>query len=128
MKQTNRKGFTLAELLIVVAIIAVLVAIAIPVFTKQLHNARAATDLANVRSYYAEIQADYMSTGEYNNKVPDLNLSVGGYDYKTITLLNGEKIKILAGNCAVIFEEGKGYSMSYNCDSYHPEHELLLSN
>ena len=34
MKQTNRKGFTLAELLIVVAIIAVLVAIAIPVFTK----------------------------------------------------------------------------------------------
>ena len=30
MKQTNRKGFTLAELLIVVAIIAVLVAIAIP--------------------------------------------------------------------------------------------------
>ena len=32
MKQTNKKGFTLAELLIVVAIIAVLVAIAIPVF------------------------------------------------------------------------------------------------
>ena len=28
----NRKGFTLAELLIVVAIIAVLVAVAIPVF------------------------------------------------------------------------------------------------
>ena len=40
MKQTNRKGFTLAELLIVVAIVAVLVAIAIPVFTSQLHNAK----------------------------------------------------------------------------------------
>ena len=38
MNKTNKKGFTLAELLIVVAIIAVLVAIAIPVFTAQLEN------------------------------------------------------------------------------------------
>lgn len=35
----KRKGFTLAELLIVVAIIAVLVAIAIPMFNKQLEKA-----------------------------------------------------------------------------------------
>lgn len=42
----NTKGFTLAELLIVVAIIAVLVAISIPVFTSQLHKARVAADWA----------------------------------------------------------------------------------
>ncbi len=53
----NNKGFTLAELLIVVAIIAVLVAIAIPVFTQQLEKSREATDLANVRSLYAEVAA-----------------------------------------------------------------------
>ena len=56
----NRKGFTLAELLIVVAIIAVLVAIAIPVFTTQLEKSREATDQANVRSAYAEAVADYL--------------------------------------------------------------------
>ncbi len=54
MKKNNR-GFTLAELLIVVAIIAVLVAIAIPVFTSQLEKAREATDLSNIRSAYAEV-------------------------------------------------------------------------
>lgn len=54
MKKTNKKGFTLAELLVVVAIIAVLVAIAIPIFTSQLEKAREATDLANLRAAYAE--------------------------------------------------------------------------
>ena len=55
MKKMNEKGFTLAELLIVVAIIAVLVAVAIPTFTNQLEKAREATDIANLRSAYAEI-------------------------------------------------------------------------
>ena len=36
----NKKGFTLMEMLIVVAIIAVLVAIAIPVYQGQVHKAR----------------------------------------------------------------------------------------
>jgi prepilin-type N-terminal cleavage/methylation domain len=53
----NNKGFTLAELLIVVAIIAVLVAIAIPVFTGQLEKSREATDASNIRAAYAEIAA-----------------------------------------------------------------------
>lgn len=53
----NKKGFTLAELLIVVAIIAVLVAISIPIFTGQLNKAREATDAANIRAAYAEAAA-----------------------------------------------------------------------
>ena len=48
----SRGGFTLAELLIVVAIIAVLVAIAIPVFSKSLESSAEATDIANMRSAY----------------------------------------------------------------------------
>ena len=61
MKKNNNKGFTLAELLIVVAIIAVLVAIAIPIFTNQLEKAREATDAANVRSAYATLVTEYLT-------------------------------------------------------------------
>lgn len=59
-KKNNKKGFTLAELLIVVAIIAVLVAIAIPIFTAQLDKAKIATEQANARSTYAEAVANYL--------------------------------------------------------------------
>ncbi|MCO7119842.1 hypothetical protein NIA13_15090 [Oscillibacter valericigenes] len=55
------------EMLIVVAIIAVLVAVAIPTFSSQLHKARVATDWANVRSYYAQLQYEFMETGKINN-------------------------------------------------------------
>ena len=65
-RKRNRKGFTLAELLIVVAIIAVLVAIAIPIFTAQLEKSREATDAANLRSAYAEVMTAGLSEDEAN--------------------------------------------------------------
>lgn len=57
IRKRENQGFTMAELLIVVAIVAVLVAIAIPVFTSQLEKSREAVDLANTRSAYAVLQA-----------------------------------------------------------------------
>lgn len=63
-KSNKNKGFTLAELLIVVAIIAVLVAVAIPVFTAQLKKAQLATDEANARALCAELSANYMMNGK----------------------------------------------------------------
>ena len=49
-KFKSKKGFTLAELLIVVAIIAVLVAIAVPLFVSGLKRAEDAVIDANERS------------------------------------------------------------------------------
>jgi len=63
----NKKGFTLAELLIVVAIIGVLVAISIPIFSAQLEKAREATDQANIRNAYAEVTAACLA----DNKASD---------------------------------------------------------
>lgn len=67
MKKT-KKGFTLAELLVVVAIIAVLVAVAIPIFTSQLEKSREAVDAANIRAAYAEVLSNKVS-GETDEKL-----------------------------------------------------------
>ena len=72
LKKMNKKGFTLAELLIVVAIIAVLVAISIPIFSAQLEKAKEATDMANIRTAYAEVVAAYLDDSKVHEASVDL--------------------------------------------------------
>ena len=54
---------------------AVLTAIAIPVFTSQLEKSREATDLANVRSAYAEQMAAYL-TSDNKTAIADITVPV----------------------------------------------------
>jgi len=68
-KLRNKKGFTLAELLIVVAIIAVLMAIMIPVFGNSRATAILAKDAANLRSIFSEAVTSEMANDKnYNSK------------------------------------------------------------
>jgi prepilin-type N-terminal cleavage/methylation domain-containing protein len=65
----RKQGFTIAELLVVVAIIGVLVAVSIPIFTGQLRKARVATNKANIRSAKAAAIAQYyddLSAGKFS--------------------------------------------------------------
>lgn len=100
LKKMNKKGFTLAELLIVVAIIAVLVAISIPIFSAQLEKAKEATDMANIRSAYAEVVANYLgdSTKDYTISV-DLKSDTNNYESDKNAEIAGVKYEdILSGN------------------------------
>lgn len=60
----DKKGFTLAELLVAVAIIGILVAISVPLFTAQLGKARKATNEANLRAAKVAAVADYMTNDD----------------------------------------------------------------
>ena len=95
MKKKN-KGFTLAELLIVVAIIAVLVAIAIPVFTSQLEKAREATDKANLRAAYAE-QMTWILTWDGTATPTPITVNVKQTQDNWQSDNNAEKTKIADG-------------------------------
>ena len=122
----RREGFTLVELLIVVVIIGILVSISIPIFTAQMHKAKVAADWANLRAYYAEIQADYMSTQKQNPKVKVIDVAGSDYDWQSVTFLDGHKVKMKAGYCTVRFKKDKGYSIAYDCNKSHEKCKLGL--
>lgn len=85
MKQ-NKNGFTLMEMLIVIAIIAVLIAVAIPIFASQLEKTREATDLANVRSAYAQVSTEAL-LGDSETTVT-VNLKQKQADWQSLDPVN----------------------------------------
>ena len=76
----RNNGFTLAELLIVIAIIAVLVAIAIPAFSSSQEKAKEAADLADIRSAYGEVMTNaIMDPDTENSKTVELSQEVSDW-------------------------------------------------
>lgn len=65
----EKGGFTLAELLIVVAIILVLVAIAVPVFSGALDNATKSTAQADIRAVKGAASTKYLLDKETDDNV-----------------------------------------------------------
>ena len=66
MLKMKNKGFTLAELLIVVAIIAILVAISLPLFSSQIAKANLQADQTHVSAAKASAVAEYLDTNSHD--------------------------------------------------------------
>lgn len=131
----SKGGFTLTELLVVVAIVGILVTISIPIFTSQIHKARVATDWANVRAYYAELTYDYQQTEEFDkNKLHEWNWPAEGI---TEFKISGESVKLKTGQLWVAPAYNNdnaesddkfiiGYNLLYICNDGHAKHILNL--
>lgn len=87
----NNKGFTLAELLIVVAIIAVLVAVSIPVLTSQLEKSRRAVDLHTARAIES-VLANAVNDGTIQIPTPTSNVN-----YSVYVMISRDKSSIPKG-------------------------------
>lgn len=116
----NKKGFTLAELMVVVAITGVLVAVSVPIFNSQLEKSREATDLANVRSAYAQVMTEAMSKDgipesvavflkqtqdDWQTKRP---ITIGGVTFDGTGSTNWVGTPKGKGMCRVSYEKDRG--------------------
>ncbi len=71
-KLHSKKGFTLAELLIVCGIIAILTGISVPIFIAQRHKAVAAVNVANIRSAKVSVLTRFCIDNLNNSKDGDI--------------------------------------------------------
>lgn len=69
----NKKGFTLVELMIVVVIMAILVAVAVPIYGAVTKNAKEKTCASHARNLSSQMQQVMMGTVDGSNPVSSLN-------------------------------------------------------
>jgi len=75
----NRKGFTITELVIVIAVIAILAAVLIPTFSTVIEKANKSAVLQEARNKYTEAHANDMSDGLLNGKEGDTDIADTNY-------------------------------------------------
>ena len=125
------------EMLIVIAIIAVLIVIAIPVFASQLEKSREAADLANVRSAYAQVSAEVLLgdpevtvTVDLKQKQADWQsldpVNIGGIVHykKQGDTDNWKGVAAPNGTCVVSYHEDYGIILTWSgkADPTTPEY------
>lgn len=114
-RMKNKKGFTLVEILVVLAIMAILVAVAVPSIMGAVGDAQEKTSMSNARAAYIAYELKKSTSTTVTNS--DIKSYFGteapeglacGYDASTKTFmytdksLTGKYVKIVLGDKATI--------------------------
>ena len=116
-KLSNNGGFTLVEMLIVVAIIAILIMVSIPMISSNLEKAREATDSANLRSaqslataYYLTEKSDPASTAVFADAGTEYAYKVDDNSHQGSIII---ATSATAGNAGFKYGRAKGHVDGY---------------
>ena len=115
------------EMLIVIAIIAILIAFSIPVFASQLERSREAADLANVRSAYAQVSTEAQLGNPASTVTVDLRqkqedwqsidpINIGGivHSKNQGNTDNWKGVAAPNGTCVVSYKEDYGIILNWS--------------
>ncbi|MBU2541061.1 MAG: prepilin-type N-terminal cleavage/methylation domain-containing protein [Candidatus Omnitrophica bacterium] len=80
----DKKGFTLVEIMIVVGVLALLMAISLPILSRMRQNANEAKTQAELNSLYKAVNMYYAYNGRYPSELSELS------DYITIANIDNK--------------------------------------
>ena len=85
MKKSVKKGFTIVELVIVIAVIAILAAVLIPTFSSLIEKANESSDIQAVREMNIALMNEEALTGEKPADIGEAAdiIAKAGYNVRT---------------------------------------------
>lgn len=119
-KMKKQGGFTLVEMLIVVAIIAILIAVSIPLVAGALEGAREATDAANERSFKAALVTGYL--------LNDANMSNGATKISAGNTYVYDAVNGVATDQEVKKAYGQSKDDEGDCKTVEPDGKILIGS
>lgn len=111
-KQKNNKGFSLVELIVVIAIMAVLVGVLAPQFIKYVEKSRQSTDMQSVQQLKSSVETDISD----NENVTSVTIAISGSGKKATTTINASSGTVTPSTSSAALKSSGWPTITYRLD------------